>query len=164
MNDRYDYIIAGGGCAGLSLLVHMICSGRFSGEKILLVEKADKKENDRTWCFWEKEAGLFESVVHARWHQLRISSHHYNSSSSIDPYTYKMIRGLDFYNYCRDLIASQANITTMKGIVESIDNNEQGATAVIGGKKYFGRYLFNSILLDKPVLKPKQFYLRIERR
>ena len=31
----YDYIIAGAGCAGLSLAVHMIKSAQFDNKKIL---------------------------------------------------------------------------------------------------------------------------------
>ena len=57
-STQYDYIIAGAGCAGLSLAVHMIHSGKFSDKKILIVDKDDKQKNDRTWCFWEKEPGL----------------------------------------------------------------------------------------------------------
>ena len=37
--QRYDYIIAGAGCAGLSLAVHLILSGQFSNKKILLIER-----------------------------------------------------------------------------------------------------------------------------
>jgi len=62
--EKYDYIITGAGCAGLSLAMHMIHSGRFSDKKVLLVDKDPKRANDRTWCFWEKEEGLFQSIVY----------------------------------------------------------------------------------------------------
>ena len=65
--QEYDYIIAGTGCAGLSLAVHMIQSGRFGNKKILLVDRDEKQKNDRTWCFWETEPGLFDSIVYKRW-------------------------------------------------------------------------------------------------
>ena len=93
---RYDYIIAGAGCAGLSLLMHMIHSGHFEDKKILLVDKDLKKANDRTWCFWEKDPGLFETVVYRRWDRLWFSSQAYKNVLQIEPYQYKMIRGLDF--------------------------------------------------------------------
>jgi lycopene beta-cyclase len=61
---RYDYIIAGAGAAGLSLLTRMIACGKFSDKKILIIDKAAKTVNDRTWCFWEKEQGFFEDIVY----------------------------------------------------------------------------------------------------
>jgi glycine/D-amino acid oxidase-like deaminating enzyme len=41
-SNQYDYIIAGAGCAGLSLAVHMIHSGKFSNKKILIKKKKIK--------------------------------------------------------------------------------------------------------------------------
>jgi lycopene beta-cyclase len=49
------------GCAGLSFAVHLIQSGKFSDKKILLIDKAPKIQNDRTWCFWENENGFFKT-------------------------------------------------------------------------------------------------------
>ena len=37
-SDHYDYIISGAGCAGLSLVMHLINSGKFSNKKILIVD------------------------------------------------------------------------------------------------------------------------------
>ncbi len=69
----YDYIIAGAGCAGLSLAMHMIHSGKFRDKKILIVDQSTKTLNDRTWCFWQKEPGLFESIVYKEWRHLFFS-------------------------------------------------------------------------------------------
>src|SRR4051812_4932881 len=115
MIAKYDYIIAGAGASGLSLLVHLINSGKFSSKKILLTDLAPKTKNDRTWCFWEKEPGLFESVVYKRWHKLWFHSSTFSSLNNIDPYTYKLIRGIDFYNYCFSLIEKEKNITVAYG-------------------------------------------------
>jgi lycopene beta-cyclase len=52
--NNYDYIVAGAGAAGLSLIAHMIHSGQFSDKKILLIDRSPKTQNDRTWCFWER--------------------------------------------------------------------------------------------------------------
>jgi hypothetical protein len=60
---QYDYIIAGAGCAGLSLAVHMIHSGKFPDKKILFIDKHPKKFNDRTWCFWENQPTIFDPIV-----------------------------------------------------------------------------------------------------
>ena len=56
---QFDYIIVGAGCAGLSLAMHMMKSSAFTQSQILIIDKAPKQVNDRTWCFWEQENGLF---------------------------------------------------------------------------------------------------------
>src|SRR5688500_13885450 len=106
--NRYDYIIAGAGAAGLSLLTHMINSGNFADKKILLVDRTPKNQNDRTWCFWEKDNGLFESIVFRRWSNMWF--HGDDGSSKLHdilPYQYKMIRGIDFYKHCFKLAECQ---------------------------------------------------------
>lgn len=54
---EYDIIIAGAGCAGLSLLYAILNSPTLKGQNILVIDKSFEKSNDRTWCFWKKEAG-----------------------------------------------------------------------------------------------------------
>lgn len=79
-------------------------------KKILLIDKAPKNTNDRTWCFWEKEAGFFDAIVHKQWQQLDFVGPSIHLPLSIAPYQYKMIRGIDFYQHCFAIIAQQANV------------------------------------------------------
>ena len=158
MQHHYDYIIAGTGCAGLSLAVHLTQSGKFSDKKILLVDEAPKTANDRTWCFWEKEAGPFESIVYRQWEQLWFFSDDFYKELSITPYRYKMIRGIDFYTYCYAKIKRHPNVEFLYGKVESVFS-EAKTGVVVDGKTIVCEYVFNSILLEKPGLKPGQHWL-----
>ena len=55
MNDKYfDYIICGGGASGILLLKALRQDDYFEDQTILIVDKAIKSGNDRTWCYWEK--------------------------------------------------------------------------------------------------------------
>jgi lycopene beta-cyclase len=138
--------------------MHFIHSGKFTGKKILLVDKAPKTTNDRTWCFWEIRPGLFEDIVLKQWDEVLFHADDFSRRLSIAPYRYKMIRGVDFYTYCFKAIAVQQNIEVMYAGVESISHEETCITA--GGKKLYADYIFNSILFEKPVLKPNEFYLQ----
>ena len=47
---RYDYIISGAGCAGLTLLMRMIESGKLADKKVLIADRELKPRNDRDWA------------------------------------------------------------------------------------------------------------------
>jgi len=155
----FDYIICGAGCAGLSLVMHMIDSGRFAHQKILIIDRAIKDQNDRTWCFWEKEAGLFEPIVHKNWQKLWLYSVDSSQCLSIAPYRYKLIRGIDFYEYCLSAIHRQSNISFLQAGIEEVVSHQGGATVVAGGQMLSARYVFNSIIKEKPFLKEQHYWL-----
>ena len=157
--NRFHYIIAGAGCAGLSFLVRLLQTGQFSHKKILLIDKAPKTVNDRTWCFWEKEPGLFDPIVYKSWKQLRFYHPTYSTLYNISPYTYKMIRSIDFYQYCLEIISKYPNVTIEYATIERIENKSEGVELQTEQQLYIADHLFSSILLKDPVLKNKQYYL-----
>jgi lycopene beta-cyclase len=134
----------------MSLLVRMIHSGEFTDKKILLVDRALKPRNDRTWCFWEKEDGLFDPIVFRKWAELNFHGEGFESLLNIAPYTYKMIRGGDFYRYCFDLIKTASNVEMKEGKVDSVEPIKDGVGITVDGHKYEGSYGFNSILFRGP--------------
>ena len=123
--QQYDYIITGTGCAGLSLAMHIIHSGKLNDKKILLVDEAAKNKNDRTWCFWERGENIFEDILYKKWEHLWFYGDGFYKEFSILPYRYKMIRGIDFYNYCIEKIKQHSNFQFLHGKVESLFSDEQ---------------------------------------
>jgi lycopene beta-cyclase len=146
-SSRYDYIFCGAGCASLSLLMRMIRSGKFADKKILLAEKEPKTQNDRTWCFWETKPGFFEEIVYRKWDTISFLSDDFSAEMSISPYQYKMIRGIDFYNYCFDEISKQRNIDVVYGNLTYAGSHKEGTTVIIDGREHNqpGGIVFNSI-------------------
>lgn len=90
--------------------MRMLQSGRFNDKKILLIDKEAKAKNDRTWCFWEKENGFFENIVHKQWSTISFLSDDFSAAMNIAPYNYKMIRGADFYEHCFTVIKNKQHI------------------------------------------------------
>ncbi|MFL5771835.1 MAG: lycopene cyclase family protein [Flavisolibacter sp.] len=151
--------MAGAGCAGLTLAMHMIRSGKFSDKKILLVDADPKRSNDRTWCFWEKEAGLFEEIVFRRWKKLRFYGMDYKTEFKTDPYEYKMIRGIDFYNFCFERIREHKNFTILCKKIDHVFSSHLTTGIMVEGHAIHSHYVFNSILFSRPELSVKQFWL-----
>jgi lycopene beta-cyclase len=159
LQNKYDYIIAGAGAAGLSLIMHMLESNVLQNKTVLILEKDAKQTNDRTWSFWEKEESIFDSVVYKKWEQIRVCTPYIDKTEFIAPYTYKTIRGIDFYQFCLKEIKQQNNITWVAASIQSIISNPNGVMVVANKIEYTATYCFSSILLEAPKLNHKQNYL-----
>ena len=110
LQPRYDLVFLGGGCATLSLLTRLIESGACIDKRFLIIDPSDKKSNDRTWCFWEKGSGYFEKLVHHEWGELDFKQPRFSDSLDMDGYRYKMIRGIDFYEYCLQVLQASGQV------------------------------------------------------
>ncbi|OLY94977.1 hypothetical protein BUE76_19840 [Cnuella takakiae] len=155
----YDYVFAGAGCAGLSLLVHMKEAGLLANKKVLVIDREHKQANDRTWCFWEKEPGPFESVVYRSWQQLDFYGPGFSAPLHIAPYSYKLIRGIDFYNYCFAQLGDLPEVEWLCAPVGAVANSAADmATVSAGGQQYRGRLVFNSIVAPQPPILAQHHY------
>lgn len=156
--SKYNYIIAGAGCAGLSLAMQMIASGKISDKKVLLIDKDPKQANDRTWCFWQKEESLFEEIISKKWDQVWFHGQEFSQQLNLAPYQYKMIRGIDFYEYCFNTIKQHKNFEVC---FENIDRifSEESTGIEINGETIYADYIFNSILFEKPKLEKGELWL-----
>ncbi|RYD79564.1 MAG: lycopene cyclase [Sphingobacteriales bacterium] len=115
----------------------------------------NKNENDRTWCFWEKTEGFFEPIVFRSWKRLGVYGKTYSGEQSIEPYCYKMIRGVDFYAYCRRIINQHPSVTWLNATVSLVGTDSTGAAfAETSAGRFTAQYIFNSILFQP--LAPKK--------
>ena len=69
--ERYDFIIAGGGAAGLSLALHLARSS-LRDRSIVIIDQNAEARSDRTWSFWTNRPTLFDEAVCRSWNRLRI--------------------------------------------------------------------------------------------
>lgn len=137
----------------------MIQSGMFREKKILVIDQDSKQKNDRTWCFWEKEEGLFEEIVYKSWGKCWVRGAGFDKLLDLKPYKYKLIRGADFYNYCIGIIRQQPNFTFLNTEIIDLKNDNQFACVETSNGTYCAEYIFNSILFQKPQLKSNEHYL-----
>lgn len=151
---EYDYIIAGSGCAGLSLLHGMLSDSQLGSKKILVIDRDKKQKNDRTWCFWEKEQGPFESVVHHQWKILEFLTPEFDRRFDLEPYSYKMIRGIDFYKHVMDFGSSFDNVDFKYADIEKIDAEGDKARVQTALGTYTAPFVFNSTSLFHPEMNP----------
>ena len=141
---HYDYIIAGAGAAGLSLVYHLLQT-RLRDRRILIIDKEEKRQNDRTWCFWEAGKGPFEEVVHQQWDRMYFHGKDYSELLDLSPYRYKMIRSHDFYQYVKSRIVKYPNIVWVSAEVQSLQDTEQGAEVTTTEGTFVADWAFSSL-------------------
>ncbi|TMM32425.1 lycopene cyclase [Polaribacter aestuariivivens] len=158
--EKYDYIIAGSGCAGLSLLYRILLEPTLQNKSILVVDKDHKKNNDRTWCYWEKKPGLFEKIVHAKWNTLEFLSTNFEEQLDLGAYTYKMIQGIDFYDFVLDFAKKFKNVVFKYENIVAISSESETTTLKTTKNSYKSNFIFNSTNIFQPKITKENSLLQ----
>lgn len=140
------------------MLADALGSDSFFREKsILLLDKNDKTINDRTWCFWERGTGQFDNILFRKWSKIHFAGARLNIKPEIAPYSYKMLRGIDFYEHYLVKLQTYPNVAFL---VDEIDTLKEGNDkVVIKGKQksYAAKQVFDS-RFDYAKLKKESEY------
>ena len=142
---EYDYIIIGAGAAGLMLADAMIADDYFIGKSILVLDKDAKQTNDRTWCFWEKGEGRFDDIIFRKWQYIFFAGKKFRKRHDVAPYSYKMIRGIDFYNSLLQQFERHPGVRFQVGEVTSVKDKGKQVTVTTTTERYSAKKVFNSI-------------------
>ena len=158
MQTTYAFILIGGGLAGQSLIYHLL-QGPLRGKRIALIDLEPKTSNDRTWCFWEQTPGPFEDIVCQRWDRLDFFSPSFSQTLDISPYTYKMIRGADFYQFVENALAAAPSVDRIYGKVQGWKTNPEGVEVLLeDGRTIKGNWGFSS-LPSRPIDRARYHYM-----
>lgn len=141
---HYDFIIAGGGVAGLSLAYHLIQSP-MRDRSIVIIDRDHKSCNDRTLCFWSDQPTAFDSILFRSWDRLRVIGEDFETAPTPEAYRYCMIRGIDFYRFVQRALTGCPNVEFVQGTISRIDECDQDAVVVMDDQTtYRGRWVFDS--------------------
>jgi lycopene beta-cyclase len=148
MNEptHFDYIIAGSGCAGLSLAVQLKRS-QIPFKKVLIIDKEQKDQNDRTWCYWtNKTTNWFDEIVYKRWDKFYFRSNQTNVELHLKPYQYQLIRGIDFYTYCLNELKQDPRFEFVSDEIVELNTKENIGIIRTAKTSYSAKYVFNSAI------------------
>lgn len=155
--STYDYIIIGAGASGLLLADALGSDDFFADKSILVLDKDTKAKNDRTWCFWEAADGEFDHLVHKKWDTIYFAGEELRKSSSILPYHYKMLRGIDFYTHYLAKITAHPNVTLIHDAVEKVEEKADEVHITTSGGVFIGKKAFNSIFNPELISKQNKY-------
>ena len=113
---EFDYIIIGGGCAGLSLAYELDKNKKLEKKTLAIIETRDKYKRDKTWSFWRVVDHNFEDCVIKSWNNFTINSLHGSHEMVNKRYPYQTIDSGLFYKKVIDSLKRNQNIQFLKDI------------------------------------------------
>lgn len=138
----YYYIIVGGGLAGLQLALEIRKDIFFKGKKIAIIDPSLKNDNDKTWCFWEKGSGKWDELIQKEWQQGSFIADSVEKELDFAPYSYKMLRSIDFYEYAKSELTKDPDTYFIQDKISRID--EVTRTALGKKESYTATHFFDS--------------------
>ncbi len=113
---EFDYIIIGGGCAGLSLAYELNINKKLEKKTLAIIEIREKYKRDKTWSFWKVVNHNFEDCVIKSWNNFTINSLHGSHEMVNKQYPYQTIDSGLFYKKVIVSLKKNQNIQFLKDI------------------------------------------------
>ena len=110
----FDYVIIGGGCAGLSLAYSLEANGKLGSKSLAIIEPREKYERDKSWSFWKTFNHGFDDCVKKSWNQFEIKTKNGTKSHSTLRYPYQSIDSGLFYEKILNTLSKSPNIHFFK--------------------------------------------------
>ena len=101
---EFDYVIIGGGCAGLSLAYELNLHNKLNQKKLAIIEPRSEYVRDKTWSFWKVGSHNFEDCVKKSWNNfnLRLEGSVPTQVNQCQKYPYQTIDSGLFYKKITD--------------------------------------------------------------
>ncbi|MEO1449299.1 MAG: lycopene cyclase family protein [Bacteroidota bacterium] len=160
MAAGYDIIIAGGGCAGLSLL-HRLSQSSLVGKRILVLDTEPKTRNDKTWCFWASSELPFSLPCTPRraWSKLAFEGRNIRSVEDIAPLQYYYVRSEDFYAGAYATADQMPHVEFRYESVKEIWEVGNSACVRTDASIYEASWVFSSIISPRRIYPQQHIYL-----
>ena len=127
---EFDYIIIGGGCAGLSLAYELNIHSKLKDKTLAIIEIRDEYKKDKTWSFWKVSSHNFEDCVKKNWDNFTINIPDHTKHIECKNTPYQTIDSGLFYQKIINNLKQNNNVYFFKNINEINTENS---------------YIFNSI-------------------
>ena len=120
----FDYIIIGGGCAGLSLAYELEIHDKLENKTLAIIEPRFEYKRDKTWSLWKVSPHNFDDCVKKKWKNFSINIPNKTKHLTCNQYPYESIDSGLFYKKINNKLKKNKNISFYNDIKEiSLENS-----------------------------------------
>ena len=130
---EFDYIIIGGGCAGLSLAYELEINDKLKEKTLAIIETREEYKRDKTWSFWKVYNHNFDDCVIKSWNNFTINSKDSSHELTNKKFPYQSIDSEKFYKKINSKLSLNPNVSFFKNINEINSKNSLIFNSVFEG-------------------------------
>ena len=132
---EFDYIIIGGGCAGLSLAYELEIHEKLKDKTLAIIEPREEYKRDKTWSFWKVTPHNFDDCVKKNWENFSVNIPGKTNYLKCKNFPYQSIDSGLFYEKIKYKLKKNENIFFFKNIEEINKQNSLVFNSVPNIKK-----------------------------
>ena len=120
---EFDYVIIGGGCAGLSLAYELEINEKLKDKTLAIIETRKEYKRDKTWSFWKVFDHNFDDCVIKSWNNFTINTSESYHELTNKEFPYQSIDSGKFYKKINSKLSSNPNVSFFKNLNEINSEN-----------------------------------------
>ena len=132
---EFDYVIIGGGCAGLSLAYELEIHEKLKDKTLAIIEPRKEYKRDKTWSFWKVAPHNFDDCVKKNWKNFSVNIPGKTNYLECKNFPYQSIDSGLFYEKIKNKLKKNENIFFFKNIEEVNKQNSLVFNSVPNIKK-----------------------------
>ncbi len=134
---EFDYVIIGGGCAGLSLAYELEIHEKLKDKTLVIIEPREEYKRDKTWSFWKVTPHNFDDCVKKNWENFSVNIPGKTNYLECKNFPYQSIDSGLFYEKIKNKLKKNENIFFFKNIEDINKQNSVVFNSVPNIKKNY---------------------------
>lgn len=156
--EKFDYIIVGAGCSGLSLAYEMNVKNLFNDKTCAIIDKRKEFNRDKIWSYWNIYEHSFYDCLINKWDKFCVKKNQNEIILDCENFQYQSIDSQKFYKKILDNLNSNKNIKLiLNKSVDKIYENKDEAIVQCSDEIFRSDIIFNSSLDNKTTKESELF-------
>ena len=114
----FNYVIIGGGCAGLSLAYELEINDKLKNKTLAIIETREEYKRDKTWSFWKVFEHNFDDCIIKSWNNFTINTSESSHELTNKKFPYQSIDSGKFYKKINSRLSRNLNVSFFKNLSE----------------------------------------------
>ena len=109
--NKFDYVIVGGGCSGLSLAYELEIHGKLKEKRLAIIEPRKEYKRDKTWSFWKMSPHNFDDCIIKSWERFSIKTPINEKQVHCRDFPYQTVDSGLFYQKITSTLGCNPNVS-----------------------------------------------------